>query len=92
MDFYRFLPKYWCQNHPTSKTWDRILNDLLDKHEVVISSNSRLTVTIGGIEVWVGNYPYAYGSPYEHQMLPKVATRMRLEECVLKAIVKGVKA
>lgn len=91
MDFYRLLPKYRLQNHPTSKAWDRILNDLLDKHEVIISRDSRFTVTLGGVQVWVGNYPYAYGGPYEHEVLPKVATRMRLQECVLKAIVKGVK-
>lgn len=82
MDWQRLWPKYWLQNAPTNYEWDSILNDLLDKHT---PEKRNLTVFIGGIEVWVGNWPYAYGSPYHRgvkDVLPTVETRKRLRALV----------
>lgn len=84
MDFYRFLPSYWFQNTKTDLEWDGLLNKALDKYPVV---TGYLTVNVGPLEVWVGNWPYAYGSlrkPVQREGLPAVATRKRLRALVKK--------
>lgn len=81
-DWMRLWPKYWLQNSPTNYEWDAILNDLLDKHD---PKPSYLTVSLGNVEVWVGNWPYAYGAPYANgvkDVLPTVATRKRLRDII----------
>jgi hypothetical protein len=80
IDWMRLWPMYWLQNERTDWEWDAILNDLLDKHEPMGES---LTVKVGKVEVWVGNWPYAYGSPYGmnvKDVLPSVRTRKRLRD------------
>lgn len=81
-DWERFWPLYWFQNSQTSREWDRMLNYLLDHHEVI--QDSDLSVKIGPVTVWVGNWPYAYGSPWtpEIDVLPTVKTRKRLRSLV----------
>ena len=87
IDWLRFLPMYWIQNNPTNFDWDDKLNDLLDKNTVLISRTG-YSANIGGVEVWIKNYPYAYGSPYgrwEMDVLPSISTRKRLRKAVKKA-------
>lgn len=82
IDWMRLRPMHWLQNSPTDWEWDAILNDLLDKHDPI---RGYMTVTIGKVEVWVSNWPYAYGSPYGSgllDVLPSVATRKRLRSMV----------
>ena len=83
MDWHRLLPLYWLQNEPTDQGWDQALNMLLNKHEPEVG-NGPHTVTIGGVEVWIGNWPYAYGKAYgKHSSgLPTVVTRKRLRKAV----------
>lgn len=81
-DWQRLWPKYWLQHGPTNYEWDAILNQLLDKHEPKVS---HLTVYLGKVEVWIGNWPYAYGAPYHNglrEMVPTVATRKRLKSII----------
>lgn len=79
-DWYRLLPYYQFQNCPTDWTWDKILNELLDEHGV--KGLDSHTAKVGHLEVWVSNYPYAYGSPYyptKVDIIPSVKTRKRLK-------------
>ena len=92
IDWQRLIPSYWMQNYPTSWEWDALLNALLDEqHQITFGS---LTVTIGGAEVWAGNYPYAYGHPYapEIHSLPSVATRKRLRRAIEAARLDKIRA
>jgi len=86
-----FQPEFWMQNHPTSAEWDRELNDMLDNHSVVIKSN--FVCEIDGVEIWIQNYPYAFGSPqalsHYRRVLPKIATRKRLLAAVGEASERG---
>ena len=87
IDWQRLIPRYWLQNTHTDWTWDALLNQLMDEHEPV---EEYAVAIFGGVEVWVRNYPYAYGSPYNvaglgGDPLPSVATRKRLR-AILRAI------
>lgn len=88
MDWQRlFRPSFWQQLYPTSDVWDEALNDALDKHP--ITDVGAHTCRIGNLIVWIANYPYAYGrlrNP-EIGVLPRVKTRIRLREMVLKAAI-----
>ena len=83
-----FSPRFWLQNDPTDWEWDAALNRLMDKYPVTLAG--ACTVYLGGVEVWVGNYPYAYGNPYSPQkdVLPSVATRKRLKSRVDEVVNK----
>ena len=85
IDWLRFLPPYWMQNYPTNWDWDDALNQLLDDHEP--TKFGPYSVLLGGIAVWSGNYPFAYGHPYgpERDFLPSVATRRRLRDAIAAA-------
>jgi hypothetical protein len=44
--------------YPVSREWDAQLNALLDRHEPVLFGH---TCKLGGVAVWISNWPYAYG-------------------------------
>lgn len=77
IDWYRLLPQYWSQSAPTCKVWDAKLNKLLDEHELIIGNGGG---KLGGVAVWLENYPYAYGANYPKWELPTVKTRLRLRK------------
>lgn len=83
IDWQRFKPRYWMQLYPTCRNWDALLNEALDHG---ITSLGPHTADIGGVKVWVANWPYAYGSPYRGfgsgDRLPTVRTRQRLRAAV----------
>lgn len=87
MGRYRFdwrrlvAPRFWLQNYPTDWEWDATLNRLLDTHD---PKPGYMTVSLGGVDVWVSNWPYSYGYPYTPRMdgLPSVATRKRLRAAI----------
>lgn len=87
-DWQRLWPRYWLQNQRTDWEWDAILNRLLDEYPVTFATyESELTAKVGPVEVWTGNFPYAYGSAYRPNAgdgLPSVATRKRLKGLVPK--------
>lgn len=84
MDLWRFWPRFWLQNKPTSLVWDRALNAALDKH--LVMNVTRHTCQVGPFTVWISNYPYAFGYNYgdAFEELPRCATRMRLRRAVQK--------
>ncbi|UIS25295.1 hypothetical protein [Erythrobacter phage vB_EliS-L02] len=93
-DFWRLWPAYWLQNCPTDWEWDATLNSYLDRHEPKLDSTGH-TTRIGPVEVWVRNWPYAFGSPYSpvhHNVLPSVSTRKRLRRVVRDAQAKAFRA
>lgn len=89
-DFHRlFTPSAWIQSTPTDWEWDKQLNALLDTNPRVISLDEfhvELEVAENkSIELWVANYPYAYGFPYSYssRLLPSYKTRKRLKNYLM---------
>lgn len=85
VDWSRLLPSYWIQNYPTNMFWDRFVAEAISRGEVEAESPCRAKV--GGVSVWVGNWPYAYGYPYNvpglSEVMPTVATRKRLRDMLM---------
>lgn len=90
IDWYRLLPPYWVQVHPTSKAWDKVLNELLDRGPITEIGDH--TAKVGGAVVWVANWPYGFGNPYGKEAvgLPKVATRKRLRAAIANALLSSL--
>lgn len=84
IDWRRFIPGYIYQSYPTNWEWDEILNALMDKCPMQMESAYR--VSFGKTEVWIANYPYAFGSLHgtNKTYLPSVKTRMRLHQLIQK--------
>jgi hypothetical protein len=87
-------PRCWIRNDPTSKAWDKELNKLLDTNNIILGSyrgesDSYYTLLVGDVEVWVSNFPYAYGSKHRAGLaeakLPSRATVFRLREAEMAA-------
>ena len=55
--FALWRPEYWVMNYRFDKHWDEKLNELLDHHKFENIDN--YTATIGGVEVWIANQPFA---------------------------------
>ena len=90
IDWYRFIPGYAYQSYPTSWEWDETLNALMDKYPIQMQSEYR--VLFGKTEVWIGSYPYAFGSLFgpDATYLPSVKTRMRLYKLIQKEKKDGI--
>lgn len=78
-----FDPRFWLRNYGVSHEWDAALGVLLDMVEdgQLSIEQSDHTVTIGGVTVWVSNWPYAYGRahrPIKSEMIPRRSTALRL--------------
>ena len=84
MDFYRFLPRFWFQNKPTFRPWDYALNKALDKQG--ITEVGAHTCRVGPFEVWISNYPYAFGYNRNDalEQLPLCRTRIRLRKAIMR--------
>jgi hypothetical protein len=69
-----FKPKYWLMNYEYNKEVDKIINDLLDKHELTFKTvpyvpyTSDFICMLGNAEIWVGNIPYAFGTLHETEL------------------------
>lgn len=81
-DWGRLHPRFWLQSYPTDWEWDALLNELLDAELPIVKSY--YTVKIGAVDIWTGNYPYAFGQPYSPsvRVLPSTATRKRLRAAI----------
>lgn len=79
-----FRPTYWVRNYRCSEEWDKELNSMLDKP--VFEYTGSHTIKLNGKMVWISNYPYAYGSPYEWgvEVLPRRETVIRLKDTLDK--------
>jgi hypothetical protein len=72
-------PRYWNVNYSVDKHWDKRLRSLINANACV-ERLRRCVGKIGGFEVWIGNYPYAFGSPYESDCLPRRRTIIMLKD------------
>lgn len=75
---HRLHPCCILRNSRTDKHWNKALLRLLENPES-ITRRSRHMVLINGVEVWVENYPYAYGSPGHGSELPSRSTVVKLK-------------
>lgn len=84
MDWLRLWPRFWIQNKKTFLPWDRALNRALDTH--LITQVGAHTCQVGPFEVWISNYPYAFGYNRADalEQLPRCRTRMRLRRAIMK--------
>ena len=73
--------------YPYSEEWDKALNEALDDWSV--TNVDRYTCWVGPYEVWISNFPHAYGTLYRPELkrLPKRSTRQRLFEAVATAAI-----
>lgn len=63
------------------KGWDKELNDLLDTNPTV--SEGYIAVDIGGMNIWLGNWPYSFGYRYGyHKKSASRLTKQRLRDYV----------
>ena len=54
-------PRWWIMNEFYSdEYWDRELNQLLDDYK--LKDIDTHTAVLNGVQVWIANYPYAYGT------------------------------
>ena len=58
-----FSPSYWFMMNKYSKEWDRFVRDAIDGDDIEFDGLYRAKAN--GVEIWIGNYPYSYGSPYD---------------------------
>lgn len=84
---YLFMPHYWIMNQKLNKQWDEKLNKLLDEFDV--EELTGFTCVVGGVKVWISNYPYSFGMPYltvhrEYSFRPRRRTIERLKKRVDK--------
>lgn len=57
-------------NYPYSKKWDKIVNELIDGNAEIKHSYLGYSAVIGTYNVWLSNYPYSYGRPYNNMGIP----------------------
>jgi len=55
-------PHCWLQNEHYSSVWNRELQELLGRHYFL--NIEKHTATLGGVEIWTANHPYASFRPY----------------------------
>lgn len=83
-----FRPAFWLSEGKMCKKWDAELNALLDYHEETNGAETRneanYILHIKGVEVWIKNYPFAYGHQWlpldSNSVLPRRTTRIRLRK------------
>lgn len=81
-------PTHWISVYPTNKVWDKKLQTLLENPQFEFVSAGR--ISLNGIQIWIENYPYAYGSKCietgytfnKINLLPTRKTRIRLRKAV----------
>ena len=79
-------PHMWIRNEPTDKDWDIKLRGLL-KSNRPYSRGCGFTVRLGGVPVWVQNWPYAYGYQFGgegRKKLPSRRTALQLRDAMEK--------
>lgn len=84
---YRLLrPRHWLRNYPTSLVWDAFVLRAIAAGDV--RRIDEYHAMVGGKDVWVQNYPYAYGAPYPGEVLPSARTVDLLAEALAVAAVE----
>ena len=70
-------PSFWVQNYPTDYEYDYYLNKLMDEKGVPWSGGAK--VSYENFDLWVCNWPYAYGTTMDGEVLPAPLTRVRVK-------------
>ena len=58
-------------NNSYSPNWDKKINELLDNHKFEKDGNQNLTAKLDSLTIWIGNYPYGYGTLYNNNIALK---------------------
>ena len=80
-----FKPQYWLMNYEYNKEVDKIINDLIDRHELkfkqipYIPYTSELVCMLGDAEIWVGNIPYGFGTLYGTELCNYRPSRLTIQ-------------
>ena len=82
-------PRFWIGTGSVDAAWDRKLNQILDQIESgeISAGISGMRLATKTIDVWIGNFPYGYGSmaaPASLDLIPKRRTALRLKDVVLR--------
>ena len=71
---------------PFSAEYDDFLCAAMDAGDVRVSD--KYVAVVGGAQVWIANYPYAFGRPCcGIEVLPSLATRKRLHSVCASATI-----
>ena len=86
-------PSCWIRNHKTNNALSTFINNALDNGYAIVIID-RFTVMLNEVELWVGNYPHAFGWDYVYRKtygvcpgMPDRATVFRLYDELQK--IKG---
>lgn len=56
-----FHPSFWLVQDAYNEGWDKALNEAID-NKAIVTKQGDCRVVLEGLEIWVANYPYAYGT------------------------------
>ena len=74
-------PNCWIRNSFTDSAWDKELNAILDAHNFFPHSNCR--IKLYEVEIWIENYPYAFGGKGLYGRVPSRTTVFRLHDILV---------
>ena len=70
--------------HNYDKEYDNLLNNLMDEDTPVTKSHFTIRFVGTNLVIWIGNYPYNYGSTYPNAShYPSMKTRRRLANYII---------
>ena len=77
-----FNPSYWFQHTKQSKRWDKKLRRRMSANYKLTVGPTGHRISLGKVEVWISNYPYAFGSEIDvfPEHLPSRRTRLLLKQ------------
>ena len=77
-----FRPQFWIMNNPYFQIWDKELNLLLDTNNFTNIREHR--ATLGDVNIWISNYPYAcfedYATPANERVRASRLTILRAKK------------
>ena len=92
-------PRFWHRNYPIDDDWDRALAAamFLVEHDArPLEILNAFEVRIAGLDVWVENWPYAFGypatAPGGTRVLPRRNTALALRKLVVMTQVQEAAA
>lgn len=75
-----FKPRYWIMNEKYNPTWDKLLNELLDKYNFIVIN--KYIAKLGPIEIWIANQPYSTMQPFNRDEFR--ASRLTIQRAIRK--------
>ena len=83
--YFLFRPQFWVMSHEYSPRWDAFLNEAMDNADPKDLAIGSCILKVRGVCVWIENYPYAYGTPFDCGVIvrPSRRTILRLRDFVL---------